>query len=91
MSDSRQVSKNRKMEDCKVLNVVNVSLIAQQIYMKVIKCTLKWFSDGFWVVCGSLRWFAVFQWTAGYTFYPLSAKKVALIAEIIAGNFDSCQ
>ena len=45
------------MEDRKVLNVVNVSFIAQQMYNKMIKCTVEWFLDGFGVVCDDLRYF----------------------------------
>ena len=56
------------MKDCKVLYVVNFSLIAQQIYNKLVECTVeyfvRWFVVILWwsvVVCGSLRWFAVFS------------------------------
>ena len=58
------------MKDCKVLYVVNFSLIAQQIYNKLVECSVeyfvRWFVVILWwsvVVCGSLQWFAVFQWT----------------------------
>ena len=58
------------MKDCKVLYVVNFSLIAQQIYNKLVECTVeyfvRWFVVILWwsvVVCGSLQWFAVFQRT----------------------------
>ena len=50
------------MKDCKVLYVVNFSLIAQQIYNKLVECTVeyfvRWFVVILWwsvVVCGSLR------------------------------------
>ena len=58
------------MKYFKVLYVVNFSLIAQQIYNKLVECTVEYFVRWFvvilcWsvVVCGSLRLFAVFQWT----------------------------
>ena len=53
------------MKDCKVLYVVNFSLIAQQIYDKLVECTVEYFVRWFVVilwwsvaVCGSLRYFS---------------------------------
>ena len=53
------------MKDCKVLYVVNFSLIAQQIYNKLVECTVeyfvRWFVVILWwsaVVCGGLRYFS---------------------------------
>ena len=49
------------MKDCKLLYGVNVSLIAQQIYNKLIKCTVEIFCGvvcgDFMVVCGGLWYF----------------------------------
>ena len=50
------------MKDCKVLYLVNFSLIAQQIYNKLVECTVEYFVRWFvvilwWSVCGGLRYF----------------------------------
>ena len=47
------------MKDCKVLYVVNFSLIAQQIYNKLVECTVEYFVRWFVVIYGGLWWFAV--------------------------------
>ena len=56
------------MKDCKVLYVVNVLLIAQQIYNKLVECTVEYFVRWFVVIlwwsvvvcgsCGGLRYFS---------------------------------
>ena len=50
------------MKDCKVLYVVNFSLMAQQIYNKLVEVEyfVRWFVVISWwsvVVCGGLRYF----------------------------------